>query len=164
MIMSKKDIVKLIITGALVLVLILLILNSRSAVNKAQELRKKTLYAPELTLLQQGESDQQNLMLPSQQASQVGKFTYKKLEDYGKNLVAVRDPFSNLPMAVRPESASSVLSLSGILWDKVKPLAVINGNVVKPGDKVGGSVLVEIKQDRVVLREGSITREIKLGQ
>lgn len=162
--MNKKDLIKLIITGILVVVLLLLIINSRSAVNKAQELRKKTLNAPELTLIQEGESDQQNATLAAQQASQVGKFTYKKLEEHAKGLIAVRDPFSNIPMTSRSEAASNALALSGIVWDKLKPLAVINDNVVKVGDKVGSSVLVEIRQDRIVLREGSITREIKLGQ
>jgi len=162
--MSKKDTFKLIITVILVLVLILLIVNSRSAVKKAQELRKKTLYAPELTLGQQVESDQQNLALTSQQAGQLGKFSYKSLEKYSESLVALRDPFSSLPIAVRAESVSNVLNLSGILWDKLMPLAVINNKVVKIGDKVGGSVLVDIKQDRVILSEGSLTREIRLGQ
>jgi hypothetical protein len=164
--MNKKDIIKLVITGVLVIVLLILINNSRSAVSKAQDLRKKTLNAPELTMVQQQEEDPQNFALSGSAGvgPQAGKMTYKKLAEHAKNQMAVRDPFSNLPMSVRSESVSNALTLSGILWDKVKPLAVINNNVVKVGDKVGGGVVAEIKQDRVVLKEGSITREIKLGQ
>lgn len=162
--MNKKDIVKLIITGILALVLILLVINSRRAVKNAQELRKKTLDAPELTLVQPGESDQQNVLLDSQDRSQVGKFTYKKLEEKSMSLIPTRDPFSNLPMTIKNESSSNTLSLKGILWDVQKPLALINGMTVKIGDKVGNCVIVSIKQDKVILNDGSKDFELRLGQ
>jgi hypothetical protein len=162
--MNKKNIVKLIITGTLALVLILLVINSKYAVKNAQELRKKTLYAPELTLVQKRESDRQNVLRDSQDRSQVGKFTYKKLEEKSMSLIPTRDPFSNLPMTIKNESSSNTLSLSGIFSDGQKSRAIINGMIVKVGDKVRDCVIVSIEQDRVILNDGSKDFELRLDR
>jgi len=56
----------------------------------------------------------------------------------------------------------SGFALTGILWDEVKPLAIIDGEVVKKGDKVGSKVIVDIKEDRVILSDGQEFFEVKL--
>ncbi len=55
-------------------------------------------------------------------------------------------------------------TLSGIIWDKENPMAVINDNIVKIGDKIDGNTVVSIEQDRVVLNDGSKNIELLLGQ
>lgn len=41
------------------------------------------------------------------------------------------------------------------MWDKEKPLAIINDAIVKIGDKVSGNIIVDIKQDKVILNDGT---------
>jgi len=55
-------------------------------------------------------------------------------------------------------------TINGILWDKKNPLAIINERIVKIGDKIDGNTVVNIKQDRVILNDGSKDIELLLGQ
>lgn len=61
-----------------------------------------------------------------------------------------------------PADTPSAPDLSGILWDAQAPKAIISGNIVAVGDKVGGNTVVEIKQDRVILSDGAAYIELKL--
>jgi hypothetical protein len=88
---------------------------------------------------------------------------YNLLEQQSKSIELKRDPFISVPI-VSEKSLHPEISLTGILWDKAKPLAIIDGNVVKKGQRVGNKTIVEIKQDRVILSDGQIISEIRLGQ
>lgn len=63
-----------------------------------------------------------------------------------------RDPFS-LPGASVKKFKGFILN--GILWDKENPMAIINNRIVKAGDSISGSVVIGIKEDRVVLTDGA---------
>lgn len=54
------------------------------------------------------------------------------------------------------------LKLAGILWDKEKPQAIINNEVVNVGNSVGNYSVAEIRQYSVVLTDGSNVFELKL--
>ncbi|MEW6593276.1 MAG: type II secretion system protein N [Thermodesulfobacteriota bacterium] len=56
---------------------------------------------------------------------------------------------------VRSSSAAG-LALSGIIWDRKKPLAVINDRVVSVGDTVKGSTILEILKDMVVFEQEGV--------
>lgn len=56
------------------------------------------------------------------------------------------------------------LTINGILWDKKNPLAIINEEIVKVGDKIDGNTVVGIEQNRVILNDGSKDIELLLGQ
>lgn len=51
-------------------------------------------------------------------------------------------------------------SLEGILWDEKVPMALISGETVKKGDKIGSSTVIDIQKDRVILNDG--TKDIEL--
>ena len=68
-----------------------------------------------------------------------------------------RDPFSSGPPATVSE-----MVLTGILWDSSAPLAMINDNPVAAGDKIGGCTVVEIKKDRVILKDDTKDFELLL--
>lgn len=53
--------------------------------------------------------------------------------------------------------------LNGIVWDRKKPQAVINGSIVEPGDEIAGFTVVDIKQNAVVLNNGAGNLDVKLG-
>jgi hypothetical protein len=64
-----------------------------------------------------------------------------------------RNPFSGVTAPIKSYSAGLVLN--GILWDKEKPLVMINDEILKVGDKISGNTVVAIKQDRVILNDGA---------
>jgi len=73
----------------------------------------------------------------------------------------VRDPFSG---KLYSSTSEIELHLEGILWDPEKPAAIINGEVVKIGDKLtNGSRIITIKQNAVIVNDGERNIEIKLG-
>jgi len=65
-----------------------------------------------------------------------------------------RDPFV-LPIKTKEKSLPvqpPKLVLKGIAWDKTEPLALINGQVVKEGNTIGGARILKIDFNRVTVR------------
>jgi hypothetical protein len=68
-----------------------------------------------------------------------------------------RDPFFFLPKEREKIEKSLPLQppklvLKGIVWDETKPLALINGLVVKEGDTIQGATIVKIDFERVTIQ------------
>lgn len=72
-----------------------------------------------------------------------------------------RNPFT---LQKTSSKAFKSLILDGIMWDKEKSLAIINDEIVKIGERIGDNIVVEIKQDSVILNDGTKDFELKLGQ
>jgi hypothetical protein len=72
-----------------------------------------------------------------------------------------RDPFIvQTPVVVeRP-----TFTLSGILWDPQKPIAIINGSLVRIGEELSGYRVVAISHDRVSLIKDGHTLLLEMGQ
>ena len=83
----------------------------------------------------------------------------------GAAAMPARDPFNwsrdqvnrfkDQEPKVRSSSAAG-LTLSGIIWDRRKPLAIINDRVVSVGDSVKGSTILEILKDMIVFEQDGI--------
>ena len=58
----------------------------------------------------------------------------------------------------------SGLLLSGILWDAQAPMAVINGQPVRPGEELDGYRVVSITEHQVVVTDGGQTFQHNLSQ
>jgi len=98
------------------------------------------------------------------QAKSVGSGNlYNALEEQAKPLELKRDPFMAVPI-VSEKTLQSGVDLTGIIWDENKPLAIIDGEIVKKGSNVNGKTIVEIKKDRVILSDGKIFTELRLDQ
>lgn len=72
-----------------------------------------------------------------------------------------RDPFSSTPTEGQ-QIKDGVPILTGIIWDKAKPLAVINDDVVGIGGEVGGYKVTNIEKDRVILQKDREIYTLKL--
>jgi hypothetical protein len=60
------------------------------------------------------------------------------------------------PVASAPEPPRAPLPrVDGIMISGIRSLAIVNGNVVAPGDRVGSRVIARIDRDGVILREPS---------
>ena len=68
-----------------------------------------------------------------------------------------RDPFT-------PVESPKASVLEGIMWDAQAPQAIINGNILGVGDRVGPGVIVDIQQDSVTIKTGTEEKEYRLGQ
>ncbi|MBU1006983.1 MAG: hypothetical protein KKH08_05265 [Candidatus Omnitrophica bacterium] len=62
-----------------------------------------------------------------------------------------RDPFSQANLS--DGSGLEEMVLNGIMWDTDSPYAIINSDVVKPGDMLGGMKVAEINEKNVILEE-----------
>ena len=148
--MSKKDLIQLGITGVLVMVLIF----AMGSASKKADLRKSKLALSKPVDLSGSLANQVKLQLES------GNL-YNLLEQQAKSIELKRDPFTAVPIMSEKISQSGV-DLTGILWDKIKPLAIIDGEIVKIGSRVGNKTIVDIKRDRVILSDGAVIFELKL--
>ena len=62
------------------------------------------------------------------------------------------------------EKSNSIggLTLSGIIWDKTNPQAVINDRLVTKGEKVGDSVIQQILKDLVFFEQNGVSHTLWL--
>ncbi len=149
--MRQKNIVELGITGILVIVMLFVFGNAakKSRSRNIKDSRPKPADSAVIPLLQVNIPDSKGL--------------YNLLEQQVKSIELKRDPFTAAPI-ISDEGLRSEISLTGILWDKAKPLAIIDGNVVKKGERVGNKTVVDIKRDRVILSDGEAFSEFKLAR
>lgn len=141
--MMDKKRLEMIITAALILVLIFAWANS------AKTLKKRS--SPTGTL---GSTPIQTRVYPGQEKEEIS----------GSNLVWGRCPFSGKIYTEKEGLGIVNLKLDGIIWDRQQPLAVINGRVLEIGGRIEGNTVVDIKEDRVILNNGSNNLELKLGR
>jgi len=73
-----------------------------------------------------------------------------------------RDPFQFGPREVK--SSGAVRVLSGILWDRQYPLAVVDGEAVTVGQVIGGWEVAAIEPDQLILRQGLRKQTLRPGE
>lgn len=150
--MRKKELIELGITAGLVVILIIAFTNAFKKVRSRNLRNQAKPRAVELATLS---------VNPVNMAE--NKNLYNTLEQQVNSIELKRDPFTAAPIVSEKDLHSEVV-LTGILWDKVKPLAIIDGEVVKKGESIGNRVIVDIKKDRVILSDGAVLSELKLEQ
>lgn len=146
--MRKKEIIELSVTVTCGVVLIFVLANAA----KKPRLRSNLKANPAaLVVMPQAQTDQKIS----------SKDLYSFLEKQAQSIELKRDPFSTAPLVIEKDTQSGV-SLTGILWDKDKPMAIINGNVVEVGQSVGNQTVTQIRQDKVILSDGAVFSEVEL--
>jgi|SRR5579884_139996 len=82
-----------------------------------------------------------------------------------------RDPFVLPVRHTEPAAVKSVenesgksFSLSAIIYRNGEGAAIINHRILRLGDRIEGMMVQEILSDRVILKEGSKTMELKVEQ
>ena len=97
--------------------------------------------------IHQGEKiESQNIVLSPQRRAKKTKFS-----SWGRN------PFL-------PKSATAESGLTGIIWNEDNPKAIINDEIVAIGDKIDGKTVIDIKQDRIILNDGTKEFDLRLNQ
>lgn len=146
--MRPKDLIQLGITGVLTFVLIFALGNA----SKKSRIRNSKNALPKAVDLS---------AVSANRVKKTESSLYDTLEQLSGSIELKRDPFT-AALIISEKGLHSEISLTGILWDKLRPLAIVNGNVVKKGEQVGNKTIMDIKQDRVVLTDGQILSEIML--
>jgi len=147
--MTDKERKQLMITGALFLVFIV------AWANTFIFLKKRSAPAPAAPLpIAQG-----TMVIPPSAAP-----LQSPPAEAQASLKWARDPFSGKAYSASGAKSAPVLKLVGITWDGISPMAIINNKVVSAGDTVGGCMVQEIREDCVVLNDGTRNFELRLGQ
>ena len=86
------------------------------------------------------------------------KIDWKIPEPYPATL---RDPMKEVKQVVTdttttPDTTGEFI-VKGTIWDDENPLAIINGQVLGVGEKIGGATIVEINKDNVVFEKDGKT-------
>ena len=66
------------------------------------------------------------------------------------------------PFTLSESPKASVLE--GIMWDAQDPKAIINGNILGIGDRVGSGEIVDIQKTSVTIQNGTVEKVYHLGQ
>lgn len=144
----KKAKIELIITSFLALALILFILKATNKAKKNNSLSAVPAAPSSLT------NNKAELV------QELGH-NFSTLEKETANLELRYDPFTSSQITSKRIDATGI-SLKGVIWDKNKPMALINEEVVKVGDKIEGYTVKEIHKDRVILTDGANSTALKL--
>ncbi|MBU0548182.1 MAG: hypothetical protein KJ710_06835, partial [Candidatus Omnitrophica bacterium] len=124
--MRKKDLIELGITGILLVVLIIAFGNSVKKLHSRNATRPKGVDLDSQSPVAVDKIDSRSL--------------YNLLEQQTKSIELKRDPFTAAPIIMEKNMQAGV-ALTGILWDKIKPLAIINAEVVKKGSRLDDKVV-----------------------
>ena len=96
--------------------------------------------------------------------------TYKELTGHPEkyDVAFRRDPTKPLVDAqgniLSMSGMKDGLSVQGIIWSDVHPLAVIEGDLYAPGDTIDQYTIAEIRQDGVLIQKGTATQFISLDR
>ncbi|UCG35820.1 MAG: hypothetical protein JSW17_03215 [Candidatus Omnitrophota bacterium] len=159
--MTEKDKKNLIIVGVLIAVLIFMIANATKRVKRAKGriARSKSVASARESKKGKRAELPEGAIVEVSKARPSAANIFSRLDMEAESISLKRDPFSMRTISVEEEIASHGVRLSGILWDKRSPRAVINDEIVSVGDKFNDYTVSAIEKDKVILseEEGSIT-------
>ncbi len=144
--MEKKETKQIIVTSALVLVLLITVSN---AVNKSKQRKNNAAIKAAEAKIKSDTKPDENIVL------------YAQLEEEAKKVRIRRDPFSSM-MLLEQEPRTAKLYLKGIIWDKEHPFAIINDDTVSIGDRFADNEVMDIQEQKVILKNSEKTFELTL--
>jgi hypothetical protein len=74
-----------------------------------------------------------------------------------------KDPFLHLPepsSAEQDDSSPSSVELQGVIAGPMGVVAILNHQIVRPGDRINGEVVLDITPNAVVLKRGQQVRRV----
>ncbi|MBF0511277.1 MAG: hypothetical protein HQL13_03010 [Candidatus Omnitrophica bacterium] len=159
--MDPKTKKQLLIIACLVPVLILMVFNTSRTLKEKAKVKPVVQAQPQDKIGTALSSETKGPELPVKEP-QTSKDLFKGMAEADKEGAVKRDPFSFWSSKSKKEASVQNGGLSAILWGQGEPLAVIDHQVVKKGDKVASNTVVEIKEESVVLSAGDKNIELNL--
>lgn len=156
---QKKELMELAATVFLIIVLILVVVRAAARVGNAKRPRSsRPAQVVKQAKPQVRKSGTLGTAAPQGGTLGTAADLWKKLQEDGKALKMKRDPFTGISFVPLQKSET----LSGILWSKEHPMAIIDEAIVKVGDKIGVNTVTHIKQDSVILNDGVKETQLRL--
>ena len=153
--MDKKSQQQIMITMGLLPILALITFKSMSDIKRIKASHKKPP-SPAASPLTPGAPVAAAVMVPAHPTIPPDEI-WDKLEKETLNMEVARDPFS-----VYSQLKAQGAVLSGIFWDEFEPRVIIDGMLLRKGEKVGKFTVLEIKRDRVILDDGQVQKELTI--
>jgi hypothetical protein len=156
--MDKKTKVEVIATAAMVLIFIIILSSSLKAISKKKTPDRSNYVTPQAfqELIKRDAAATENTASSLQAAKERAAIMDDKAP-WGK------DPFSEKSLGGFGEVAISDLKLEGILCQEgTEPQALINGEVVTKGDRIGNVTVVLIEKDAVIVTDGEKNYKLNL--
>ena len=75
-----------------------------------------------------------------------------------------RDPFVVSSIQTGDESGMAGFNLTAIIYRKNSGVAIINNRILRKGDRIAGKEIAQILEDRVILRDGSGDRDLRVNK
>lgn len=72
-----------------------------------------------------------------------------------------RDPFQ---IGIVRTGETSYDSLTGIIWDENMPMAIFGERFLRGGDEVSNYKILRVKKEAVILTDGNLIYELRIGQ
>ncbi|MDD5044320.1 MAG: hypothetical protein PHH69_06970 [Candidatus Omnitrophica bacterium] len=157
--MTEKARKEIIITSVLVLVLVFVGINTIAGIKKNKgsgAARAQSGVSPKHTAVPKP-------VKKSPTEIEKEKESLAMLEQEAESMKLKRDAFVHEQVASQEEITPSDLILCGIIWDEDSPIAIINGVIVRKGDKVGTSTVKDIEENFVLLNDGNKDYKINLN-
>lgn len=85
-----------------------------------------------------------------------------RLKSVAPDLTSVKDPFKRLELTDFPLEFSDLV-LSGIIFEEEMPTALINGQILKEGDRISVFRVEEIRRNSVILTSGDDQYTLRLS-
>ena len=159
MTLDKKSQKQMMITLALIPVLALITFKSMSDIKRIKESHKKPPSPPQASpVLPPGGIPPGGpaAVVPAHPTIPPDEI-WDKLEKETHSLEIERDPFS----VYSPIKVQGAV-LSGIFWDEFEPRVIIDGMLLRRGERVGKYTVRDIKKDRVLIDDGQTQKELTI--
>jgi len=150
--LDNKSKVQIAVTSVLIVAFIIILTNSISTILRKRYPAKPVSISPGTFK----EIVKRDIGTTSKMASIHEQYEYTDAMKSQENGLWGRDPFSTQQALKGSELAVSDLKLEGILWHHGKaPSAIVNGEIVGEGDKIGVTTVVSIDKDSIIVSDGS---------
>lgn len=144
----NKERIRIIITCFLVIILVFLWFNTVKVIKKRQ---KAQVDRPQALFKQ----------LPIVDMLREKNISTEDIESQYLELDWLRCPFSGKHYG-QEEVVASDLKISGIIWDGIKPQAIINDQILEEGDSIGNLFIEKIQRQKVILFDGKNRIELNI--
>lgn len=149
--LDKKSKIEIAVTFSMVVALIIILTNSMNTVLQT----KKGFEPSSITPVALREIAKRDISISTRSAEIEKAYKEAEAQRAERDVPWGRDPFAARVSLKESSETIPGLRLEGIMWDKDEPCAIINGEVVRKGDKIGPNTIVGIEKSAVIVSDGA---------
>ncbi len=150
--LNTKSKIEIIATSFMIIVFILILANSLKTVFKSKKLTSENFYMSTDAFK---EIIKRDVISPKDTGVVGNRDIYKDIKKEEDLKPWGRDPFSEKTALSVGSMPISNLKVEGIFFQHDQtPQAIINGEVLEEGDKIGDITIIEINKDTVIVTDG----------